>query len=148
MDDPGAIVSVRLEGAFTSVLVRSVPPQDPPYRPYAEVCLTDEVRWVHQPFYGVFVGFRFPDLRSLLPGRLLLGRRGRRLPLGTALVADQPLHDLGREQAGAQHRADADDSREPDVGAERGWGAAGAVRALLTLVPARTSPGIDASSPG
>ena len=62
VDDPGAVVSVRLEGAFTSVLVRSVPPQVPPYRPYAEVCATDEVRWVHRPFYGVFVGFRFPDL--------------------------------------------------------------------------------------
>lgn len=64
VDDPGAVVSVRLEGAFTSVLVRSVPPQDPPYRPYAEVCRTDEVRWELRPFYGVFVGFRFPDLEG------------------------------------------------------------------------------------
>lgn len=75
VDDAGAVVSVRLEGAFTSVLVRSVPPQDPPYRPYAEVCLTDEVRWVHQPFYGVFVGFRFPDLEpgATIPGLHLHG---------------------------------------------------------------------------
>lgn len=75
VDDAGAVVSVRLEGAFTSVLVRSVPPQEPPYRPYAEVCLTDEVRWVHEPFYGVFVGFRFPDLEpgSTLPGLHLHG---------------------------------------------------------------------------
>ena len=77
VDDSGAIVSVRLEGAFSSVLVRSVPPQDPPYRPYAEVCLTDEVRWVHKPFYGVFVGFRFPDLEaapgSTIPGLHLHG---------------------------------------------------------------------------
>jgi acetolactate decarboxylase len=64
VDDPGAVVSVRLEGAFSWVLVRSVPPQDPPYRPYSEVCLTDEVRWEHRPFYGVFVGFRFPDLEG------------------------------------------------------------------------------------
>lgn len=71
VDDPGAVVSVRLEGAFSSVLVRSVPPQEPPYRPYAEVCLTDEVRWVHKPFYGVFVGFRFPDLES--PGATIPG---------------------------------------------------------------------------
>jgi acetolactate decarboxylase len=70
VDDRGAVVSVRLEGAFTSVLVRSVPPQDPPYRPYAEVCATDEVRWVHRPFYGVFVGFRFPDLE---PGSTIAG---------------------------------------------------------------------------
>ena len=62
VDDPGAVISVRLEGSFTSVLVRSVPPQDPPYRPYLEVCATDEVRWEHRPFEGVFVGFRFPDL--------------------------------------------------------------------------------------
>jgi alpha-acetolactate decarboxylase len=41
VDDPGAVVSVRLEGVFTSVLVRSVPPQDPPYRTYAEVCDSD-----------------------------------------------------------------------------------------------------------
>lgn len=76
VDDPGAVVSVRLEGAFTSVLVRSVPPQEPPYRPYSEVCLTDEVRWTHRPFYGVFVGFRFPDLAdagSTIPGLHLHG---------------------------------------------------------------------------
>ena len=30
VDDPGAVVSVRLEGAFTWVLVRSVPPREPP----------------------------------------------------------------------------------------------------------------------
>lgn len=75
VDDPGAVVSVRLEGAFTSVLVRSVPAQDPPYRPYAEVCQSDEVRWEHRPFYGVFVGFRFPDLEagSTIPGLHLHG---------------------------------------------------------------------------
>lgn len=72
VDDPGAVVSVRLEGAFRSVLVRSVPPQDPPYRPYAEVCASDEVRWVHTPFYGVFVGFRFPDLEAA-PGATISG---------------------------------------------------------------------------
>ena len=62
VDDPAAVVAVRLEGRFRSVLVRSVPPQDPPYRPYAEVCAEQEVRWEHRPFVGVFVGFRFPDL--------------------------------------------------------------------------------------
>lgn len=75
VDDPGAVISVRLEGAFTSVLVRSVPPQDPPYLPYAAVCATDEVRWVHAPFYGVFVGFRSPDLEpgATIPGLHLHG---------------------------------------------------------------------------
>lgn len=73
--DPGAIVSVRLEGSFDQVLVRSVPAQEPPYRPYAEVCATDEVRWEHKPFFGVFVGFRFPDLEpgATLPGLHLHG---------------------------------------------------------------------------
>lgn len=75
VDDPGAVVSVRLEGSFSSVLVRSVPPQDPPFRPYAEVCATDEVRWTHAPFHGVFVGFRFPDLHpgATIPGLHLHG---------------------------------------------------------------------------
>ena len=68
--DPGAIASVRLEGSFTRVLVRSVKPQDPPYRTYAEVCAADEVRWEHLPFYGVFVGFRFPELE---PGAAIAG---------------------------------------------------------------------------
>ena len=74
-DDPGAVVSVRLEGAFTTVLNRSVKPQDPPYRPITDVCATDEVRWVHKPFYGVFVGFRFPDLEpgATIPGLHLHG---------------------------------------------------------------------------
>lgn len=74
-DDSGAILAVRLEGSFDSVLVRSVPPQDPPYRPYLEVCQTDEVRWTHAPFYGVFVGFRFPDLEpgATMPGLHLHG---------------------------------------------------------------------------
>lgn len=74
-DDAGAVVSVRLEGIFDSVLVRSVPPQDPPYRPYVDVCATDEVRWTHEPFHGVFVGFRFPDLTpgATIPGLHLHG---------------------------------------------------------------------------
>ena len=75
VDDPGAVVSVRLEGSFTSVLVRSVPPQEPPFRPYTEVCASDEVRWTHAPFHGVFVGFRFPDLHpgATIPGLHLHG---------------------------------------------------------------------------
>lgn len=60
--DPGAIASVRLEGVFRRVLIRSVPPQSPPYRPYAEVCTADEVRWEIENFHGVFVGFRFPGI--------------------------------------------------------------------------------------
>jgi acetolactate decarboxylase len=62
VDDPSSIASVRLEGTFRRVLVRSVPAQSPPYRPYAEVCATDEVRWEIENFEGVFVGFRFPGI--------------------------------------------------------------------------------------
>jgi len=62
IDGPDAVAAVRLEGRFRRVLVRSVPAQVQPYRPYAEVCATDEVRWEHHGFDGTFVGFRFPDL--------------------------------------------------------------------------------------
>lgn len=62
VDDPSAVVAVRLEGLFSRVLVRSVPAQEKPYRPYAEICASDEIRWEHHDFNGVFVGFRFPDL--------------------------------------------------------------------------------------
>jgi acetolactate decarboxylase len=84
-DDPGAVVSVRLEGAFDQVLVRSVPPQSPPYRPYVEVCATDEVRWEHRPFAGVFVGFSFPDLS------------------GTATIPGLHLHGLNRLRTTGGH---------------------------------------------
>lgn len=72
---PGSVLTVRLEGLFDYVLVRSVPAQDPPYRPYAQVCASDEVRWEHRNFYGVFVGFVFPDLSpgAAIPGLHLHG---------------------------------------------------------------------------
>lgn len=62
VDGPDAVVAVRIDGRFTRVLNRSVPAQVPPYRPYSEVCATDEVRWECHDFEGTFVGFRFPDL--------------------------------------------------------------------------------------
>lgn len=64
VDDPGAVVAVRVEGRFRRVVVRSVPAQDKPYRPYLEVCTTDEIRWEHHGFEGVFVGFRFPNIEG------------------------------------------------------------------------------------
>lgn len=70
IDDPSAVVLVRLEGIFTSALMRSVPPQTPPYRPFNEVASHDEVRWTVAPFAGVLVGFRFPDLT---PGATIAG---------------------------------------------------------------------------
>jgi acetolactate decarboxylase len=70
-----AVVAARLEGSFTDVVVRSVRGQEPPYRPIAEVLTTDEVRWEHHRFEGVFVGFQFPDLGggSVIPGIHLHG---------------------------------------------------------------------------
>jgi alpha-acetolactate decarboxylase len=74
-EDARGIVAVRVEGDFDSVLIRSVPPQEPPYRPYVEVCASDEVRWTKEPFAGVFVGFKFPDLApgATIPGLHLHG---------------------------------------------------------------------------
>jgi acetolactate decarboxylase len=92
--DTSAVVAVRLEGRFRRVLVRSVPAQRPPYRPYAEVCRTDEVRWEHHDFDGVFVGFRFPDL-------------------GTAdIIAGLHLHglDTARTTGGHNHELHVDDA--------------------------------------
>lgn len=103
-DDPGAVVCVRLEGSFRRVLVRSVPPQNPPYRPYAQVCATDEVRWQHAPFYGVFVGFSFPDLQAgaTIPGLHLhgldrlrtTGGHNHELEVKDALLSVATSHDV------------------------------------------------------
>ncbi len=78
VDDAGAVVAVRVEGTFQRVLLRSVRPQEPPYRPYSEVVLTDEVRWELAPFDGVFIGFRFPDISGgdIIPGLHLHGLSG------------------------------------------------------------------------
>lgn len=87
VDDPNAVVAVRVEGRFTRVLVRSVPAQSPPYRPYVEVCASDEIRWEHHNFEGVFVGFRFPALD------------------GGATIGGLHLHglDTGRTTGGHNH---------------------------------------------
>jgi len=63
-DDHTGVIAIRLEGTFRHVVLRSVRAQHPPYRPFAEVCATDEVRWEHERFEGVFVGFCFPDLET------------------------------------------------------------------------------------
>jgi acetolactate decarboxylase len=70
-----AVIAVRLEGSFEKVLLRSVAGQVPPYRPIAEVIATDEVRFEHQTFDGVFVGFQFPDVGAgaVIPGLHLHG---------------------------------------------------------------------------
>jgi len=94
VDDPGAVVAVRVEGRFRRVLVRSVPAQDKPYRPYLEVCATDEVRWEHHGFEGVFVGFRFPNID------------------GGATIGGLHLHglDTDRTTGGHNHEMHVDDA--------------------------------------
>jgi len=94
VDDPGAVVAVRVEGRFRRVLVRSVPAQNKPYRPYLEVCATDEVRWEHHGFEGVFVGFRFPNID------------------GGATIGGLHLHglDTDRTTGGHNHEMHVDDA--------------------------------------
>jgi len=64
MDDrlPEATVAcaVRIDGAFELVHARSVPRQEPPYRPLAEVVETQTV-FDLVDVEGTIVGFRFPD---------------------------------------------------------------------------------------
>lgn len=59
---PGGTVAcaVRIDGAFELVHARSVPRQEPPYRPLAEVVETQTV-FDLVDVEGTMVGFRFPD---------------------------------------------------------------------------------------
>jgi acetolactate decarboxylase len=60
MEGPNLFYAVRVDGLFTSVKARSVPRQEKPYPPLAEVAQ-------HQPVFhlkdvtGTLAGFRFPD---------------------------------------------------------------------------------------
>jgi acetolactate decarboxylase len=57
---PGAQgAAVRIEGRFASVRVRSVPRQEPPYPPLADVVAQQQVTELHD-VTGTVVGFRFP----------------------------------------------------------------------------------------
>jgi acetolactate decarboxylase len=64
MDDrlPGGVAAcaVRIDGSFELVHARSVPRQDPPYRPLAEVVGSQTV-FDLRDVDGTLVGFRFPD---------------------------------------------------------------------------------------
>jgi len=51
--------AVRLDGRFESVRARSVPAQDPPYRPLTEVVAAQNV-FELRDVAGTMVGFRFP----------------------------------------------------------------------------------------
>ena len=58
--DVGSSCAVRIDGEFTRVRARSVPRQQPPYRPLAEV-VADQHVFELAASSGTLVGFRFPD---------------------------------------------------------------------------------------
>jgi acetolactate decarboxylase len=55
----GSSCAVRLDGTFALVRARSVPRQDPPYRPLTEV-VADQHVFELQGVEGTMLGFRFP----------------------------------------------------------------------------------------
>jgi acetolactate decarboxylase len=57
--DPEASCAIRVEGEFELIRARSVPRQEPPYRPLAEVVGDQYVFELANP-RGSLVGFRFP----------------------------------------------------------------------------------------
>ena len=58
---PEIVHAVRVDGRFDRLHLRSVPRQEPPYRPLAEV-LADQAVFDFEALEGTLVGFRFPDL--------------------------------------------------------------------------------------
>lgn len=57
---PGAEgAAVRIDGRFSSMRVRSVPRQEPPYPPLADVVARQQISDLHD-VEGTIVGFRFP----------------------------------------------------------------------------------------
>jgi acetolactate decarboxylase len=58
--DPGPVAAIRIDGEFEKVEARSVPRQEKPYRPLAEV-VDDQNVFTIGPCEGSLVGFRFPD---------------------------------------------------------------------------------------
>jgi acetolactate decarboxylase len=61
--DAGATCAVRFDAEFELVRARSVPRQQPPYRPLAEVAAEQHVFELRE-VRGTLVGFRFPDYAS------------------------------------------------------------------------------------
>jgi acetolactate decarboxylase len=60
LPDGTVACAVRIDGSFELVHARSVPPQDPPYRPLDEVVREQRV-FDLRDVDGTMVGFRFPD---------------------------------------------------------------------------------------
>jgi len=65
LPDPEGCWAIVATSRFTDVTFRSVARQTPPYRPFAEVLLTDEVL-LHGTLDATLVGFCFPDWASEL----------------------------------------------------------------------------------
>ena len=57
---PGPVAAVRIDGEFENVTARSVPKQEKPYRPLAEVVEGQNIFTIG-PSEGTLIGFRFPD---------------------------------------------------------------------------------------
>jgi acetolactate decarboxylase len=60
MEGPNLFYAVRVDGHFASVTTRSVPRQEKPYPPLAEVARTQPVFHL-EDVRGTLAGFRFPD---------------------------------------------------------------------------------------
>ena len=60
MEGPNLFYAIRVDGAFASVKTRSVPRQEKPYAPLAEVTKTQPV-FDLKDVSGTLAGFRFPD---------------------------------------------------------------------------------------
>jgi acetolactate decarboxylase len=58
--DEAASWAVRIDGSFERVRARSVPRQEPPYRPLTEV-VADQHVFELEDVAGTLLGFRFPD---------------------------------------------------------------------------------------
>jgi acetolactate decarboxylase len=58
---PEIVHAVRVDGKFDLLHLRSIPKQEPPYRPLAEL-LADQTVFDFTDLEGTLVGFRFPDI--------------------------------------------------------------------------------------
>jgi acetolactate decarboxylase len=69
MEGPNVFYAVRVDGRFASVTARSVPRQEKPYPPLAEVAKTQLVFHLGD-VTGTLAGFRFPDFARglIVPG--------------------------------------------------------------------------------
>ena len=60
MEGDAPSCAVRIEGRFQRLIARSVPRQEPPYKPLADV-VAAQVTFELGPVEGTAMGFRFPD---------------------------------------------------------------------------------------